>query len=187
MPATSPRANLVVRDAALAERIIGRAQRALRPAVLSAGAAAELGVFDTLLSQELRRIRLTLAEARALAAVVLGDVFDPYVTGPLLFADASDAFRLARQDDPLGGSISSYAVSFGIDEAALLDKLLAYGPTADLALRDALSRWWSRSGERAAEDSIDADEHEDDDRHEAAGFRAVGMTIIADPEPTPDQ
>jgi hypothetical protein len=148
--------------------ILNRAERAHRPDNLAEAARTELGVFDGLLHAELRRIILTEAEASALAA--LYSTFDASAIGMLLYAEAADGFRLARGKDPTGGDMSSFATQFSINEEVLLAKLLECGPTADLALRDALSRWWQTT----ANDNPDPDDR-------TKSFRAVGIHIIDRP------
>lgn len=102
-------------------------------------AKTELGLWRAVLEMELRRIRLSVAEASCLADVLNGSMLDATL-GPLTFYEASDAFRIAR-DTPVP-EMSSYATKWGVDEDALLERLRALHPVADHALRDALSRWW---------------------------------------------
>ncbi len=129
-------------------------------------AHTELGLWRTVLAEELKRIRLTLGEAQCLASISGGPMLQPTVGHRLglLFAEAYDAFRLANE----GAEESSYGAHFGIDEKKLLDWLAGLSPAADLALRDALSRWW--------ETRIDDD---------AERFRAVGINVIDPKESTP--
>jgi len=125
-------------------------------------AVMELGLWQTALEHELRRIRLTLPQARAIAAVCNDRTLAPTITasGPgQVFAACYDAFRIARERTHLP-DMSSYAAQFGIDEQALLDYLGSLGPAADAALRDALARWWR-------------DDHEDT----VEGFARVGLRV----------
>lgn len=120
-------------------------------------ASAELALWQAALAAELRRIRLTAAEARCLADVMGGVTLTPAIGRPgVCYAEASDAFRIAAERDP--ASISSYGAKHGIDEARLLDYLGRLGPAADHALADAISRWWD-----AGEDGT------------AGGFAAAGI------------
>jgi hypothetical protein len=140
----------------LAGRVLDRARRGRKGEQLGDAARGELVTFDKLLAVELWRVQLTLAEAQALADVAAGSAHEPYEVGLVLFGATSDTFRLARE----GGKEASYAARFGVDEQVLLNKLLAVGPAADLALRDAISRWW------------DAGSGDDAD-----SYRAVGINI----------
>ncbi|MEU1813258.1 hypothetical protein [Micromonospora aurantiaca (nom. illeg.)] len=125
-------------------------------------ARTELGLWQATLQFELRRIRLTLAEAICLASIFNSTVLDATV-GQTAFAEVYDAFRLARET-PLPGE-SSYEVQYGIDEKRLTELVGGLGPAADHALRDAFSRWWAADREPNAD-----------------SFRAVGLTIV-DPAP----
>ena len=87
---------------------------------------------------------------RSIAAYAVSSISDrrrPQIRGPLnessLCATGSRSPRL-----------------WGIDEDDLVEVLRGIGPTADLALRDALSRWWATGGEPTGE-----------------GFAAVGLRV----------
>lgn len=131
------------------------------PASGNVQARLELGLWKATLDLELRRIRLTLPQARVVAAVCNTWSLDATIgAGPgLVFAEVYDAFRIAREKDHLG--ISSYGAQYGIDEQALLDYLGSLGPAADAALRDAITRWWEDDGR---EDTV-------------AGFEKVGLRV----------
>jgi hypothetical protein len=124
-------------------------------------ARIELGLWKAALDLELRRIRLTLPQARVIIAVCNTLTLDAAIgAGPgLVYAACYDAFRIAREKDRLG--ISSYAAQYGIDEQELLDYLGGLGPAADAALRDAITRWWEDDGR---EDTVD-------------GFGKVGLRV----------
>jgi hypothetical protein len=124
-------------------------------------AKTELDLWRAVLSVELRRIRLTLAEASCLADILNASMLDATIVGGgvgIAYAEAYDAFRLARES-PLPGE-SSYAAKWDIDEDRLLDVLSRLGPAGDHALRDAFSRWWANDHEPTSE-----------------GFAAVGLTV----------
>lgn len=126
-------------------------------------AVMELGLWQVALEHELRRIRLTLPQARAIAAVCNDRTLAPTITssGPgEVFAACYHAFRIAREKNHLP-DVSSYAAQFGIDEPALLDYLGGLGPTADAALRDGLARWWQQ----------------DDPEDTVEGFARVGLRV----------
>lgn len=143
------------------------ADRATRMGTKSSHVQAkiELELWRTALAAELRRIPLTTAEAACLADVLNSPVMAPALSaGPVshMYAEACEAFRLARET-PVP-SQASYASQWGIDEQSLLDRLGRLGPTADHALRDAISRWWQHDLPATAD-----------------GFAAVGINIV-DPE-----
>ncbi len=108
----------------------------------TAQARDDLLVLHHLLSTELRRFPLTRGEAGTLVEINNGAFFGTSI-GRVLHAQAADAFAIAREADPLGGEASSYATQYGIDEDHLLRRLGAMSPCADLAVREALGRWWS--------------------------------------------
>jgi len=105
-------------------------------------ARTELGLWRTVLGAELRRIRLTLPQARCVADVLHGTLTNPAVASGagLAYAECYDAFRIARATP--GGE--SYGAKHGVDEQELLDYLATLGPAADHALRDAIARWWAQ-------------------------------------------
>ncbi len=126
-------------------------------------AKRELGMWRTVLDGELARIRLTVAQLSCLADIMNATAMDD-ILGPILFAEASDAFAIAR-DTPVP-DLSSYAEKWGIDEDALLQWLGRLSPVADHALRDALSRWWEQGCEPTVE-----------------GFAKVGLKAVEPQKP----
>jgi hypothetical protein len=130
-------------------------------------ARVELSLWHTALQAELRRMRFTVAELNCIAYAMNNALIQPgiAITVPAAFAELSDAFTIARENDPAG--ISSYGAKWGIDEEMLLAKVRALGPTADHALHDAVSRWW----ESQPDDGTGTDEPEE-------GWPAVGLTPI---------
>jgi len=108
----------------------------------TAQAKGDLLVLHHLLAAELRRFPLTRGEADVLLEIDNGAFFGTSL-GRVLHAQAADAFTIAREADPTGGEACSYADQHGIDEAHLLRRLGAMSPCADLAVREALARWWS--------------------------------------------
>jgi hypothetical protein len=127
-------------------------------------ARVELGMWRDALAAELRRIRLTLAQASCIADVCNGWLMSPGIASRLgmVYAECYDAFRIAR-DTPVP-DLSSYGTKWGIDEKELLDYLGTLGPAADHALQDAISRWWEHSQDA----SVD-------------GFARVGLRVTDDP------
>jgi len=117
------------------------ARAAANSSTPTAQAKDDLLVLHHLLAGELRRFPLTRAEADALLEIHGGTLFGTAI-GHLLSAVVSDAFAIARESDPTGGEMSSYEAQFGIDEARLLKRLATMSPCADLAVREALARWW---------------------------------------------
>lgn len=138
-------------------------------------AQAELQMWRDALDGELRRLRLTVDQAGCVADVLNGPMLSPGVAATLgiVYAECYDAFRLAREDrsgNPLPaplGDVSSYGAKWGPEgadpakwEQELLDYLGRLGPAADMALRDAVARWWDEDGEPTVE-----------------GFAAVGLRV----------
>lgn len=106
---------------------------------VATAAGALLGAMRELMRMELRRIALTEREANCLADILNGsNIAAGLVLGPIVYAEVSDAFHLAGDDE-----FSSYAAKHDIDQDKLLAKLRGMGPTADLALRLAVARWWA--------------------------------------------
>lgn len=125
-------------------------------------ARTELEIWHTALEVELRRIRLTLDQVNCLADVLNGTLMSPGIAGsvPVAYAEASDAFTLARTDH-LGDH--AYGEKWGIDEEKLLGYLRTLGPVADHALHDAIARWWAHNQEPTAE-----------------GWASVGLRVVED-------
>lgn len=122
---------------------------------------AELGMWRDVMAAELRRIRLTLPQARCIAQVIDGPLLTPGVPARLgmVYAEVYDAFRIF-EDSPTNDD-----EAFPLDEDGrkeLLDYLGRLGPAADMALYDAFSRWWASGGKATVE-----------------GFAKVGLTVIA--------
>ncbi len=139
----------------------------------AATVATLLSAMSHMLTDELRRIPLTEAEADVLASIIGNDFELGVAVGGLrTFAQVSEAFDLAHQTP---GAISSYAHQFGIDENDLLTKLRRLGPSADLALRIALAQSWDYQG-------TDTTEASDGPLDPAEAYRLAGLTIIDTPE-----
>jgi hypothetical protein len=119
-----------------------RSRRMCAATSVDTQARSELELWYSALNVELRRIRLTLAQASCIADACNGWLMDMVIASGLglVYAECYDAFRLARTGP--GGDVSSYGAKWGVDEQALLDYLGTLGPVADHALRDAISRWW---------------------------------------------
>jgi hypothetical protein len=113
------------------------------------------------LGGELRRVRLTLAQASCVANVCNGWPMDAAVAGslPLIYAACADAFQIARDVPPgLNPDVSSYGAKWAPEAAStaqweqdLLGYLRGLGPGADHALWDAVSRWWEQNLEATVE------------------------------------
>jgi hypothetical protein len=145
-------------DGDLAEWLNGRADLMHNGPSLNIQARIELGMWRDALPAELRRIRLTLAQASCIADVCNGWLMSPgiAVSLGLVYAECYDAFRIAR-DTPLG-DLSSYGAKWGPEgcdpvkwEQDLLTYLGTLGPVADHALQDAIARWWESNGDTTVE------------------------------------
>lgn len=137
-------------------------------------AREDLGLLREVIETELRRIRLTLQQARCLADVLNGTIIDSAVGTSLglAYAECYDAFRLAREGSP-APDLSSYGAKHAPDgtdpekwEQDLLVLLGRLGPAADYALRFAIARWWA---EVHPQDSLQWRHPGEED---AGGFRA---------------
>jgi len=122
------------------------ARAAANASTPTAQAKADLLVLQDLLATELRRFPLTRAEADVLLEIANGTIFGPAI-GHLLHGEVSDAFAIAREEDP---EDLSYEAQFGVDETRFLKRLAGMSPCADLAVREALVRWW-KVGDRSEE------------------------------------
>lgn len=125
----------------------------------------ELSMWRGALTLELRRIRLTLAQASCIADVCNGWLMDAALGAGLglVYAECYDAFKIAR-DVPAGldPEVSSFGAKWEIDEQVLLDYLRDLNPVADHALRDAIARWWQQNLDATVE-----------------GFAVVGLRVPA--------
>lgn len=137
----------------LVDWLESRAARAMTGESVPLRLVSEVRLLRGLLASELNRVPLTVPEASCLADVVGGDMMQPG-WGSILLAEVWDAFAAAP-------GVSSYSAKWGVSQDALIARLRGIGPTADLALRDALSAWWAADGEPTA-----------------AGFTAAGLRII---------
>jgi hypothetical protein len=125
-------------------------------------ARAEIEIWREVMTAELRRIPLTLAEASCLADVLKGHRPS---RGPvsasigICYAECEQAFRLAQEiaDQTPAGPW------WGVREEVLLAKLQRLGPAADLALEDAIARWHDHHFDATLE-----------------GFERAGLRMIPD-------
>ena len=140
-------------SAQLADWLDGRAERA---GTVAGGARAriELDMWRDCLRAELGRIRLTLAEIGIIADVCNGTMVSDAIPLSLghVAADVLDAIRL--------DGTTTWSDKWGIDAQALAARLMELGPVADMALTDAIARWWATDGE-----------------HTAEGWAAVGVSV----------
>ncbi|MGK5677653.1 hypothetical protein, partial [Actinoplanes sp. URMC 104] len=88
---------------------------------------------------ELRKLSFTLGQIDCIADVLNGTALTPTL-GQIVWMELADAFEIAR-DSPVPDH-SSYGFKWSIDEQALLERVSRINPIADLALRDAVARWW---------------------------------------------
>lgn len=128
-------------------------------------AKTELEMWHSVLTTELKRIRLTVEQASCLADILNGVLTTPGVgvSMGLAWMECTDAFSLAT-------GISSYGRKWGPEgcdpdkwEADFLDYLRDLGPAADTALRYAIAEWWQRRLEATA-----------------GGFAAVGLRVAGE-------
>jgi hypothetical protein len=140
-------------DDDLAGWITDRAERAMRMESLGVHIRTEVQKWRTIVGAELRHLRFTIGEIGLIADVFGGSLITDAISSrpPMAAIEVMDA---------RDGMEGSYGDKWGVDEMALVEKLLGLGPAADHALIDAVSRWWAADGE-----------------HTAAGWAAVGLTI----------
>ena len=133
--------------------LTGRAERALAGQTLGLRARIELSMWRQVLAEELRRQRWTLGQLGLIADALNGTMVPDAVATSvgLVAAEVIDATRSAP---------GQYAAKWGVDEDALTVALSRLSPAGDIALADAVARWWS----------LGAD-------HSADGWDAVGMTL----------
>lgn len=141
----------------LAAWLEDRAERSFTPAGAGARTRTELFLWRSALQAELDLQRWTLTELAGLAAAMNGTLITdavPTSVGHCLveFTEA----RRGREDDWDAGIAEGFAGD------VLLGKLARLGPAADMALSDAVSRWW-------------AGDHE----HSVAGWAQVGVRADA--------
>ncbi|SDT74270.1 hypothetical protein [Actinoplanes derwentensis] len=143
----------------------GRTERMFTPSHHQQ-AVIELGLWRSALALELRRIRLTVAQASCIADVLTGTAIDATLGGTV-YMSLADGFTIAR-DTPVP-DLASYGRKWDVDEKELLEYVGRLSPVADHALRDAIARWWT----------------DEDSEASVEGFAQVGLTVI-DPQ-APDQ
>lgn len=137
----------------LGDWLADRAARTQGGGGARARARVELEMWRAAMRVEAARTTWTLAEVAFLARIQAGAPIDD--AGALAMR-ACDELR----PDPIFG----LPVDYGFDAGALLAKLAALGPVADVATVDAISRWWAG----------------DDRQHTVEGWAAVGLTVVED-------
>ena len=125
-------------NADLAQWLEGRAERSFTPAGIGSRAHTELAMWRTVLEAELGQQRWTLTELAAIAAALNGALIADAVPVGIghVAVELTDA-RRGREDE------------WGFDGDQLLAKLVRLGPAADMALADAVSRWWAGDHEHS--------------------------------------
>ena len=147
-------------DPQLHDWLSQRQQRFYSPSA-SKQADSDLSMLRGLLELEAQAVPLTVSECSALAETAAGTVIDATL-GQTLAVDLMEAMHHASAA-PAGLPAhpdNTVAARHGINEDELLAKLRGLTVTQDLAVRDALSRWWAADGEVTAE-----------------GFRQVGLHV----------
>ena len=130
----------------------GRADRSMEPGGRSARTRVEMETWRAVLAAEAARQRWTLPELGLIADVCNGTLWPDGVWTPGRVA--------VEVIDARAGQEGTYGDRWGVDEQALVGRLTALGPAADIALADALARWW-------------AGDHE----HTIEGWAAVGVRV----------
>lgn len=153
----------------LARWLEDRAERSSTPSGLGARTRTELHLWRSVLQAELALQRWTLTELAAIAAALNGSIISDAV--PTSIGHCAVEFTDARRgreeewdagiaDQPAPG-VGGSAGRWSGDQ--LLAKLARLGPAADMALADAVSRWW-------------ACDHE----HSVEGWAEVGVRAVTD-------
>lgn len=138
---------------ALASWLEGRASRAMTGrGGLSGRARTELGLWRDVLIAELARQSWTLGELGMIADVLNGTVTPDVISRPGMVA--------VEVMDATADRTGTFGASWGVDEADLIRHLRDLGPAADIALADAVARWWTGHHE-----------------HTADGWAAVGLVV----------
>lgn len=122
-----------------------------------ARARTELGLWRGVLAEELARMSWTLPELAVIAQTLSGTILPDGVghAGNLLAWEVADAVAP-------GPGPQLIPTDWGVDTGALVARLEGLGPAADLALMDAVSRWWADDGRE----------------HTAGGWAAVGVRVV---------
>lgn len=115
--------------------------------------ATSTAALESVMAAELRRVPLSTGEANLIAMAVGQPLLSTAVGSGMIAAEVADfAAGLDMAIADLGLTSS--------DVEALVARLWSLGPAADLALRDAFSRWWVGQGDSTA-----------------SGFAAVGLRV----------
>ena len=138
-----------------AEWLEDRLRRAMRRDSLAGRAKTEVDMWRAVLAGELDRQRWTMSEIGMIADVIAGS----------LLTDAVGVTVSHAAVELMGARVAAEGIlttKWGTDELAVLDRLSQLGPAADIALCDAVSRWWD----------LDLD-------HTPEGWAQVGLTVTA--------
>ena len=124
----------------LIEWLEGRRDRNRTQESAGMRAKTELGLWRAVLRVELQRQHWTLAEMGLLADVHNGAII----------SDGVGVIAMGVID-----SLHEYPGSYGekheVDEDAIKEKVLDLGPAADIALADAIARWWATNADHTPE------------------------------------
>lgn len=120
-------------SAEMTEWLLGRAERAASLGSVSSRTRIEMELWRAGLAAELAQQSWTLAEIGMIADICNGAVIQDMI-GSNAAANVADA---------VAAHPGSYGSRWSVDEHALLGRLLLLGPVADIALTDAVARWWA--------------------------------------------
>lgn len=138
----------------MAEWLEGRAERSMTPGSIAARTRIEMVLWRATLAAELARQTWTLPTIGLVADACNGTIWPDAVGG-------SFGLVAGNVGDALDEAPGSYGEKWGVDENDLMVRLFGLCPAGDLALMDALARWWS----------------DPESRHSITGWAKVGIRI----------
>lgn len=145
----------------IVEWVIDRQTRGAGLPVLSSGILTAATQLRDLMTAELARVVFTLPEAKLMVDAVYDTMFSPYSVGPEMAKRIAEAAEDAQEH-----SAADYGFENNKQLLAFIERLKFYGPTCDLAIRDAISRWYRQDPAQRAK-TIE-------------GFASVGLRVVQD-------